>query len=108
MLSRIASFILVLPLLASATILPRQAGGCNTGSIFCCSSLIASDSATALQLEGILDITPPGLTGLIGLGCSPLSILGLGGNSCSTQPVCCTGNTFGLLTFGCTTINLNL
>ncbi|TFK66061.1 hydrophobin-263 [Pluteus cervinus] len=109
MLSRVASFTLVLPLLAFATVLPRQTGNCNTGSTLCCNSVVASDSVMAVELEGLLNISPTGLTGLVGIACSPLSVLVAGENSCSAQPVCCTGNNFGdLLVLGCTTFNLNL
>ena len=34
-----------------------------------------------------------GVTGQLGLGCSPLSVVGAGGgNACSAQPVCCQNN----------------
>ncbi|TFK65626.1 hydrophobin-251 [Pluteus cervinus] len=109
MFSRIASFTLVLPLLASAAVLPRQTGNCNTGSISCCNSVQSSQSTAVTQLAGLLGIDLGSITGLIGLSCSPLSILGAGGNSCSAQPVCCTGNSFsGLINLGCSPINLNL
>ncbi|TFK65628.1 fungal hydrophobin [Pluteus cervinus] len=109
MFSRVASFTLVLPLLASAAVLPRQTGNCNTGSIQCCNSVQSLQSTSVTQLAGLLGLDLGGLTGLVGLTCSALSIGGLGGNSCSAQPVCCTGNSFGgLLSLGCNPLNLNL
>ncbi|TFK70620.1 fungal hydrophobin [Pluteus cervinus] len=101
--------LLVLPIFAAAGVIPRQTGNCNTGSISCCNSVQSSDSTAVTSLAGLLGIVLPEITGLIGLSCSPLSILGAGGNSCSAQPVCCTGNTFsGLINLGCSPINLNL
>ncbi|KDR75963.1 hypothetical protein GALMADRAFT_140195 [Galerina marginata CBS 339.88] len=103
-----AVFALALPVLAAATAIPRD-GDCNTGSIQCCNQIQSSTSQTVAQLAGLLGIDLGSLGALVGLSCSPISVLGVGGNSCSQQPVCCTGNTFGgLLALGCNPINLNL
>ncbi|KDR75554.1 hypothetical protein GALMADRAFT_121639 [Galerina marginata CBS 339.88] len=84
-------------------------GDCNTGDTLCCNQVQQSNSTSITELAGLLGIALPSLGALVGLSCSPLSILGIGGNSCSAQPVCCTGNTFGgLLALGCNPINLNL
>ncbi|KAJ3551688.1 hypothetical protein NP233_g13033 [Leucocoprinus birnbaumii] len=84
-------------------------GSCNTGSIQCCNTVQDASSTGVSQLAGLLGIALGSITGLVGLNCSPLSILGVGGNSCSAQPVCCTGNSFsGLISLGCNPINLNL
>ena len=32
------------------------------------------------------------INALLGVGCSPISVIGVGGNSCSANPVCCTNN----------------
>ncbi|TFK65630.1 fungal hydrophobin [Pluteus cervinus] len=108
MYTRFASLLAVLPLVASVA-LPRNDGDCNTGSTQCCNSVQSLQSTSVTQLAGLLGLDLGGLTGLVGLTCSPLSALGLGANSCSQQPVCCTGNTFsGLLSLGCSPLNLNL
>ncbi|KAJ3560046.1 hypothetical protein NP233_g383 [Leucocoprinus birnbaumii] len=103
------TLVLALPAIAAATAIPRQSGNCNTGSISCCNQVQQANSTAVSQLGGLLGIVLDPIEGLIGLGCSPLNILGIGGNSCSAQPVCCTGNTFGgLISLGCNPINLNL
>ncbi|KAF8161403.1 hydrophobin-251 [Crassisporium funariophilum] len=109
MFSRASTFfVFALPLLAAATAIPRD-GDCNTGPISCCNSLQQSNSTSVSQLAGLLGIVLPSIAGLVGLTCNPISVLGLGGNSCSSQPVCCTNNQFnGLINLGCTPINLNL
>ncbi|KAF4618932.1 hypothetical protein D9613_009927 [Agrocybe pediades] len=100
--------VLALPVLAAATVLPRD-GNCNTGDIQCCNTVMQSSTTTLGMLGGLLGLVLPTVTGLIGLNCSPLNILGIGGNSCSAQPVCCTNNQFnGLINLGCTPININL
>ncbi|TFK64041.1 fungal hydrophobin [Pluteus cervinus] len=88
-------------------------GQCNTGEIHCCDSTHTSSEAASLPLVGLLlgllGINLSDIIGDIGFNCSPLSILGIAGNSCSAQPVCCTGNNFsGLIVVGCSPINLNL
>ncbi|KAF9467917.1 fungal hydrophobin-domain-containing protein [Collybia nuda] len=106
-----AAFVLALPLLAAASAVPRTEtpSQCNTGPIQCCNSVQASNAPGLLGLLGLLGVVLGPVTGLVGLGCSPLSVIGVGGNSCTAQPVCCTGNTFhGLINIGCSPININL
>ncbi|KAL0948211.1 hypothetical protein HGRIS_010817 [Hohenbuehelia grisea] len=103
--------LLALPLLAAATAIPRTepAGQCNTGSIQCCNSTKKASDPVVGILAGLLGIVLGPITGQVGLTCTPLSVIGLGGNSCTAQPVCCTGNSFnGLIVLGCSPINLNL
>ncbi|KAF5361842.1 hypothetical protein D9756_002076 [Leucocoprinus leucothites] len=109
----------VLPFLAAATTVPTGGGGggggtmpasqCNTGPIQCCNSAQAATSPAVTTLAALLGVVVQGVTGLVGLTCSPIDIIGVGGNSCTAQPVCCTGNNFqGLIVLGCTPVNLNL
>ncbi|KAF8837582.1 fungal hydrophobin [Paxillus ammoniavirescens] len=80
---------------------------CNTGPIQCCNQLFTAGSASANSL-GLGDALA-GITGLLGTGCTPITVIGTGsGSSCSAQPVCCTGNAQnGLVNIGCTPININ-
>ncbi|KAF9045352.1 fungal hydrophobin-domain-containing protein [Panaeolus papilionaceus] len=113
MFKNAASFsVLALPILAAATAVEldaRQSGNCNTGDIQCCNNTFSNTATTLASLSSLLGISLPSISGLIGLACSPISVLGAGGNSCSAQPVCCTNNSFnGLVSLGCSPINLNL
>ncbi|KAF8068981.1 putative hydrophobin [Lyophyllum atratum] len=124
MFSRISTVFLFFcfALCACASILPRTdpvGDQCNTGTVQCCNSVQAVSSPIVGTLAGLLGVVLSGLTGqvrckdkstLSEMTCSPLSIIGIGGNSCSGQPVCCTGDSSsaGLLVLGCTPINLNL
>ncbi|KAF8154240.1 hydrophobin-251 [Crassisporium funariophilum] len=85
------------------------ASQCNTGDLQCCNSAQAANSAAVAPLLGLLGIVVQDVTALVGLTCSPISVIGIAGNSCSAQPVCCSNNSFnGLVALGCTPVNLNL
>ncbi|KAJ8454312.1 hypothetical protein ONZ51_g13098 [Trametes cubensis] len=82
---------LAFPLLAVATPVELEARqSCSTGPL---------SAATASWMD---------ITGLIGLGCSPITVVGVGsGNACSSNAVCCTNNNVGgLLSIGCVPIDL--
>ncbi|KAF9456276.1 hydrophobin-251, partial [Collybia nuda] len=110
--SRISAIaVLALPLLAAATTPTTPASQCNTSDLQCCNSKQESDSLTwpIVTLLTGLGINVGALTGVVGLTCSPLTLLVGGGSSCTAQPVCCSNNTFeGLVAIGCTPINVNL
>ncbi|KAI0635188.1 fungal hydrophobin [Trametes polyzona] len=113
MFSRAAAFALgALPILAVATPLEVRGGSggssCSTGPVQCCNSTVDADSASGNLLLGLLGIVLGDLTGLIGLNCSPLSVVGVGsGNACSSNAVCCTNNNVGgLISIGCLPITL--
>lgn len=102
--------ILALPLLAVATPLEvRQAAGqCDTGSIQCCNKTVDSQSAEANVLLGLLGVVLGPITGLLGLDCSPINVVGVGsGSACTASPVCCSNNAVGgLINIGCLPITL--
>nr|VWO94198.1 Hydrophobin-like protein MPG1 [Ganoderma boninense] len=110
MFSRAVAFTtLALPLLAVATpveLVARQS--CSTGAVQCCNSTVEANSASGNLLLGLLGIVLGDITGLIGLNCSPLTVIGVGsGNACSAQAVCCTNNNVGgLISIGCVPITL--
>ncbi|KAF8836398.1 fungal hydrophobin [Paxillus ammoniavirescens] len=83
---------------------------CNTGSISCCSSTMASTTTTLASLSSLLGLSLPSIGGLIGLSCSSITGVGTGtGAVCTQQPVCCSNNNYnGLINLGCSPINLNL
>ncbi|KAF8068979.1 hydrophobin [Lyophyllum atratum] len=114
MFARVSTFFLFffVALCASATVLPRTdtpVNQCNTGTIQCCNSVQSASDPLVGLLAGLLGIVLGPVTGLVGVTCTPITVIGGGGNSCSAQPVCCTGNSFsGLLVLGCSPININL
>ncbi|KIJ16302.1 fungal hydrophobin [Paxillus involutus ATCC 200175] len=82
---------------------------CTTGSLQCCKSTIQSTSMSAAILGGLLGIVFTPIQGLVGLSCTPITLVRAGaGTVCTQQPVCCTGNTYsGSINIGCSPINFN-
>ncbi|KAG6810322.1 hypothetical protein H0H92_012411 [Tricholoma furcatifolium] len=137
------AFLLALPLLASAGVLPslgglgtlagvlpslggsdtsvgvppvgmgmqsRAEGNCSSGQETCCNSVQdAKDADVAQILAGLLGVAASGITGQVGVTCTPVTVLAVDGISCNQQTVCCANNNFnGLVALGCTPINVNL
>ncbi|KAF9562994.1 fungal hydrophobin [Agrocybe pediades] len=105
---------MALPILAAANELEAR-DSCNTGVVQCCQSLTANSATDLAQALGggllglSLSAIIGSITGTVGVNCSPLSLIGVSGNTCSTQPVCCTNNfNGGLIQAGCTPINVGL
>ncbi|KAK7681935.1 hypothetical protein QCA50_014897 [Cerrena zonata] len=114
MFSRVVALTaLALPLLAAATPLDARGGEpasqCNTGPVQCCNSVQKANSPAAAGILALLGVVLQDLTVPIGITCSPISVIGLGGNSCSANPVCCENNSFGgLISIGCVPVDLSL
>ncbi|PPQ88679.1 hypothetical protein CVT25_010265 [Psilocybe cyanescens] len=113
MFSRISAIaLLALPLLAAATAVPRGGDGqCNTGAVQCCNqvgtahTLLANDAG----LASVLNLVVAPVTAILGVSCTPISVIAAAGNSCTSQPVCCTQNNFnGAVNVGCSPVNANL
>ncbi|EJD03535.1 fungal hydrophobin, partial [Fomitiporia mediterranea MF3/22] len=98
-----------LAILAVATPTPQSAGQCDTGALQCCQSVQDSNSNPISVLLGLLGVVLGPVNIPVGVTCSPITVVGAGGTSCSAQPVCCENNSFnGLIALGCTPININL
>ncbi|KAH9482524.1 Fruiting body protein SC3 [Psilocybe cubensis] len=96
---------LALTTLAVAT--PLRRDQCDTGSIQCCQSVQSPTSSAVSAIFALLGIDAQDVTALVGLTCSPVTVIGAGSNSCTAQPACCTDNSFhGLVALGCTPISL--
>ena len=72
-----------LALASAAFALPGgpPAPSCSTGPIQCCNSVQSANSPSVGLLAGLLGIVLGPITGQVGLTCSPLNIIGIGGNS---------------------------
>ncbi|KAF5343160.1 hypothetical protein D9757_014199 [Collybiopsis confluens] len=90
--------------LAAASPTPRDT--CSTGPIQCCNTVMSENNPVIGLLSGLLGIVLPNLGLNVGLQCSPISLLGLGGGACSAQAVCCEDNSSSLISIGCLPIQL--
>ena len=77
--------VLALPLLAVARATPSPPSGsveqCNTGPIQCCNNLQSVSNDVIAGILGSFGVVTQGETTLVGVNCSPIDILGIGGNS---------------------------
>ncbi|KAI0677508.1 fungal hydrophobin [Trametes maxima] len=101
MFARVAvASVIALPLLAAAQ-------HCNTGPVQCCDKVESANSASAAGLISALNIKLDDVTALVGLDCSPVSVIGAGSNTCASKPVCCKNNSWGsLISVGCAPVEL--
>ncbi|KAK0205203.1 hydrophobin-251 [Desarmillaria ectypa] len=98
-----------MPLFVAGSAVPRGGNGCTTGAVQCCQSVQSATSTPVSTLLGLLGVVLGNLGVDVGITCSPISVIGVGGNSCSAQTVCCEDNSFnGLIAIGCTPINIGL
>ncbi|KAM5541800.1 hypothetical protein V8D89_004529 [Ganoderma adspersum] len=111
MFSRVATFTLAaLPLLAAATALEARGGGpsCSTGPIQCCNTVEQANKPAAASILAGLDVVLQDPTVLVGLTCSPVTAIGVGGSgACTANAVCCQNNSYGgLISIGCIPVTL--
>ncbi|KAK1228116.1 hypothetical protein PQX77_008851 [Marasmius sp. AFHP31] len=92
--------------LAAAT--PLQArGSCNTGPIQCCNSVTEAKDPVASVITALLGLDIQDLNVLVGLKCSPITVIGGGNGGCNAKPVCCEDNSHGgLISVGCIPVSL--
>ncbi|KAK7696116.1 hypothetical protein QCA50_000759 [Cerrena zonata] len=109
MFSRFAIFTtLALPLFAVATD-SQPASSCTTGPLQCCQSTETASSTAGSALLASIGVVVQDVNALLGVTCSPISVIGVGGDSCNANPVCCENNAFGgLVSIGCVPVDLAL
>ncbi|KAL0570359.1 hypothetical protein V5O48_011606 [Marasmius crinis-equi] len=81
---------------------------CGSGTVQCCNSVQAADSPDVQKALGLVGAVVGDITAQVGLSCTPVSVLGKGGNKCTSQTACCVGNEFedGAVIIGCNNISL--
>ncbi|EJF60591.1 hydrophobin-315 [Dichomitus squalens] len=86
---------------------PEPTSSCSTGAIQCCESMTKARYPTATKILGLLGIVVEGLDVLVGLTCSAIEVIGVGGGACSSNVVCCQDNSHNsLISIGCLPIIL--
>ncbi|EMD35891.1 hypothetical protein CERSUDRAFT_96116 [Gelatoporia subvermispora B] len=99
-----------LALAALAIPAPQDDGSsqCDPDSLYCCDATSSGNSTymravgSALKMDLVDDK-------MYATGCSSANPVNVGGGvSCSSIPVCCEGNSFGLIGIGCASIPVNV
>ncbi|KAJ3991680.1 fungal hydrophobin [Lentinula boryana] len=92
---------------APATTTTVTASQCTTGDLQCCDSTTTAGSAAGAALLGLLGVVVQDVDVLLGLTCSPITVIGVGSSSCSSNVVCCEDNSWGsLISIGCVPVIL--
>ncbi|KAK0470645.1 hydrophobin 2 [Armillaria novae-zelandiae] len=93
----------------ATTTVTESASVCSSGNMQCCQSVQSGSSSAVGLLLGLLNVVLSDVTALVGITCTPITIVGLNSNSCNQQTVCCQNNTFnGIIAIGCVPINISL
>ncbi|KIY47173.1 fungal hydrophobin [Fistulina hepatica ATCC 64428] len=78
---------------------------CSPFDTLCCDTVTTASNPAVEVLLGLLDIAIDPADAIVGLTCTPFSVLGGGPNGCSGELVCCENNGFdGAIAIGCTPI----
>ncbi|KAK0187131.1 fungal hydrophobin [Armillaria mellea] len=91
----------------ATTTVTESASSCSSSNLQCCNSLQSGSSSVVGKLLGLLGVVLSDVTALVGITCTPITILGIGTASCEDQTVCCQNNTFnGIIAIGCVPISI--
>ncbi|KAJ7591626.1 hypothetical protein C8J56DRAFT_936017 [Mycena floridula] len=94
---KLSAITLALATLAIATPdCPHQQGGQSD----------ASSPGMSNILGGLAGINLSSITGLVGVGCSPITVIGVGNGACSTTTVNCQDNSHSEISLGCIPVTL--
>ncbi|EMD41208.1 hypothetical protein CERSUDRAFT_109835 [Gelatoporia subvermispora B] len=95
--------------LAAATPAPwGSSGSSSSGTDLCCESVGAPSTNSGIaSLLGLLGVVLQDIDVVVGVGCSPITVIGVGSGDCSSTTVNC-GSTQvgGLVGIGCVPITL--
>ncbi len=54
---------------------------CNTGSVQCCNSMQSASQPVLSKSLGLINVVVDDVTALVGVDCSPITVVGIAGNS---------------------------
>ncbi|PFH49508.1 hypothetical protein AMATHDRAFT_63114 [Amanita thiersii Skay4041] len=102
--------LLTLPIFSLAASIPRGGPTCSTGEQQCCNHVqnVQNLDRGLEAFLSLIQVDVSQLTGSVGVQCDPVAVLGVSGQSCNQQTVCCDRNNFnGLVALGCNPVNGN-
>ncbi|KIP02925.1 hydrophobin, mutated [Phlebiopsis gigantea 11061_1 CR5-6] len=102
MFSNLVTFtaVLALPILAVATpvVVARQS---STATTVCCTSTATAASPLIALLLGLLGLSDENIVGVVGIGCTPLPVVGVASGLCNANTLECTNVVGGGIGFNC-------
>ncbi|KAL4064842.1 fungal hydrophobin-domain-containing protein [Scleroderma yunnanense] len=98
----------ILAVLPLALLAVAKYQACSNGSVQCCQSLQNANEVSNLLAHVDVAVVQAAAQGLVGVTCTPITIIGTGqGCAASQQAVCCNNNNFnGVVNLGCTPANV--
>ncbi|KAK7683798.1 hypothetical protein QCA50_013174 [Cerrena zonata] len=96
-------------ILAEATPTRRDIPQCTAASLLCCQSVLPASDPVMSTLLGLLGIVVLPVSTKCGVQCDPVSVIGLGGNPCKANLVCCDNTSLlPIVAIGCAPIAISL
>ncbi|KAK1224763.1 hypothetical protein PQX77_012310 [Marasmius sp. AFHP31] len=97
--------------LAAATVVVKRTGGGggNEGApgVRCCETVTTASDPAAVKACALLGIVVQDVNALVGLNCSPITVVGGGNGACSGIKVTCTDNSHdNLISLGCVPVTV--
>ncbi|KAJ7591622.1 hydrophobin 2 [Mycena floridula] len=102
---KLSAITLALATLAVATPTVRNDKPTSPGNV-CCSSVQDASAPGISSILALLGINVSSVTGLVGLGCSPITVVGAGNGACSSTTVTCQDNSHSAISLGCVPVTL--
>ncbi|CAO3615396.1 unnamed protein product [Cunninghamella blakesleeana] len=88
------------------------ASKCNTAALQCCNELKKYDELNLKQQSSVSNFIGGAINALhgqFGVDCTSVSVMGLAGNQCNAQTVCCENvESSALIAITCVPVNINL
>ncbi|KAJ7113779.1 hydrophobin, partial [Mycena epipterygia] len=85
----------------------EPASSCSTGPIQCCDSSATAGDPAASAVLSLVGAVVQDLNVGVGLTCSPITVVGTSGGTCSGEALCCENSSFGgLIALGCVPVTL--
>ncbi|KAJ7599340.1 hydrophobin 2 [Mycena floridula] len=100
---KLSAIALALATLAVATPTSRNTAPTSPGDV-CCTTVEDASSPGAAAILAALGIDASSITALVGLGCSPITVVGAGSGTCSSTAVTCQDNSRSAISLGCVPI----
>ncbi|KAL5498747.1 hypothetical protein ACEPAH_2102 [Sanghuangporus vaninii] len=74
----------------------------------CCSSVAPAGSTAIAPILSAIGVVVQDVNVPVGVGCSPITVIGTGSSGCDASPVCCTDTSHGAVAIGCLPVGIDI